>query len=85
MFKGFAVLGNMTAACMDVSEVEQPALLAAKICGDSIGGIFGALGNIWWWKSTQHSYRAVSLGLRYEADLPELQTKCGAYTSLRLQ
>lgn len=42
----------MTAACMDVSEVEQPALLAAKICGDSIGGIFGALGNTWWWKST---------------------------------
>lgn len=38
MFKGFAVLVNMTAACMDVSEVEHPALLAAKICGGSIGG-----------------------------------------------
>lgn len=48
MFKGFALLGNMTAACMDVSEVQQPALLAAKICGDSIGGIFGVLGNIWY-------------------------------------
>lgn len=36
MCKGFGVLGNMTAACMDVSEVEQPALLAAKIHGGSI-------------------------------------------------
>lgn len=43
MFKGFAVLGNMTATCMDVSEVKQPALLAAKICGGSIMNLFGVL------------------------------------------
>lgn len=49
MFKGFAALGNMTAACMDVSEVELRALLAAKVCGGSMS-LFGVLGNIWWWK-----------------------------------